>query len=88
MDTRSPAPDPLNPSGPPLQEVSQAAAASSPPSQEASPSPPEGPIAWLRRHAVSLLITAALVAVVFLYLDPIDTLKVVLGLGLVIFIHE
>jgi len=88
LDTRSPAPDPLNPAGPSKREDSLATAASPPAQQEASPSPPEGPIAWLRRHAVSLLITAALIAVVFLYLDPIDTLKVVLGLGLVIFIHE
>jgi regulator of sigma E protease len=37
---------------------------------------------------VSLLLSAAILAVVFIYLDPIDTLKVVLGLGLVIFVHE
>lgn len=77
----------MNPSGPPMREDSQAAAASSSP-PEASFSPEAGLIAWLRRHAVSLLITVALLAVVFLYLDPIDILKVVLGLGLVIFIHE
>src|SRR5262245_43037854 len=43
---------------------------------------------WLRQNAVSLIITAIVVALVFVYLDPVDTLKVVFGLGLVIFIHE
>ena len=43
---------------------------------------------WLRQNAVSLIITAAVVVLVCIYLDPIDTIKVVLGLGLVIFIHE
>ncbi len=44
--------------------------------------------AWLRENAVSLIITAVLIALVIIYLDPIDTLKVIIGLGLVIFIHE
>ncbi|MCI0700555.1 MAG: site-2 protease family protein [Planctomycetia bacterium] len=44
--------------------------------------------AWFRANAVSLIITAIIVALVCIYLDPIDTLKVVIGLGLVIFIHE
>jgi regulator of sigma E protease len=43
---------------------------------------------WLRQNAVSLLITVAVVVLVLVYLDPIDTLKVLIGLGLVIFIHE
>lgn len=43
---------------------------------------------WLRENIVSLVISAISVALVIRYLDPIDTLKVVLGLGLVIFIHE
>ena len=43
---------------------------------------------WLRQNALSLVITAVVVALVCVYLDPLDTLKVVLGLGLVIFIHE
>ncbi len=43
---------------------------------------------WLRDNRVSLLISAALLVLVFWYLDPFDTLKVVLGLGLIIFIHE
>src|SRR5262249_5616831 len=43
---------------------------------------------WLRQNAVSLIITAAAIAAVCIWLDPIDTLKVVIGLGLVIFIHE
>jgi len=44
--------------------------------------------AWFRENFVSLLITAIVVALILIYLDPIDTLKVILGLGLVIFIHE
>ena len=45
-------------------------------------------LTWLRQNAFSLTFTAAAIIAVILYLDPIDTLKVVLGLGLVIFIHE
>jgi regulator of sigma E protease len=71
-----------------VRENSSSSAASPLPPQEGSQPSETGLIAWLLRHTVSLLITAALIAVVFLYLDPIDTLKVVLGLGLVIFIHE
>ncbi|HJZ58291.1 MAG TPA: site-2 protease family protein [Gemmataceae bacterium] len=44
--------------------------------------------AWFRQNLVTLVITAVVVALVIGYLDPIDTLKVVIGLGLVIFIHE
>jgi len=43
---------------------------------------------WLRENAFSLVITAAAIAAVCIYLDPIDTLKVMIGLGLVIFLHE
>ncbi|MFO0798394.1 MAG: site-2 protease family protein [Gemmataceae bacterium] len=43
---------------------------------------------WLRQNAVSLLITAAVVGFVLWKLDPVDTLKVVFGLGFIIFIHE
>ena len=43
---------------------------------------------WFRQNLVSLVLTAAVVAVVCVYLDPVDTLKVVLGLGFIIFIHE
>lgn len=43
---------------------------------------------WFRQNVVSLALTVAAVVAVFLYLDPVDTLKVVIGLGLVIFIHE
>ena len=43
---------------------------------------------WFRENLVSLVITAGVVAAVCVWLDPIDTLKVVIGLGLVIFIHE
>jgi regulator of sigma E protease len=43
---------------------------------------------WLRQNAVSLAVSAAVVALVCVYLDPIDTLKVVIGLGFIIFIHE
>lgn len=59
------------------------------------PSPGEGQAAgvsalkaWLRENAVSLVITAVGIALVIAYLDPIDTLKVVFGLGFIIFIHE
>ncbi len=44
--------------------------------------------AWLTNNLVSLIVTAVVVALICIYLDPIDTLKVVIGLGLVIFIHE
>ncbi|MBX9623437.1 MAG: site-2 protease family protein [Gemmataceae bacterium] len=44
--------------------------------------------AWLRENAVSLVLTAAAAVLVYLYLDVPDTVKVVIGLGLVIFIHE
>jgi regulator of sigma E protease len=43
---------------------------------------------WLRQNAVSLVITAGVVGFVLWKLDPIDTIKVVLGLGFIIFIHE
>ncbi len=43
---------------------------------------------WLRQNVVSLAVTAAVVVVVLRYLDPVDTVKVVLGLGFIIFIHE
>jgi regulator of sigma E protease len=43
---------------------------------------------WFRENAVSLVITAVVIAAVCIWLDPIDTLKVVIGLGFIIFIHE
>lgn len=45
---------------------------------------------WLRQNATSLLITAGIIVFFFfgLKLDPLDTLKVALGLGFIIFIHE
>jgi len=43
---------------------------------------------WFRENLVSLVVTAAVIAVVCTFLDPIDTLRVVLGLGFIIFIHE
>lgn len=43
---------------------------------------------WFRVNAISLLMIAVVITLVFVFLDPVDTLKVVLGLGLVIFIHE
>jgi regulator of sigma E protease len=68
------------------------------------PKPPEDPVgeagqsdraaevsalkAWFKENLVSLLISVIAVALVCKFLDPIDTLKVVIGLGLVIFIHE
>jgi regulator of sigma E protease len=43
---------------------------------------------WFRENLVSLVITAGVIAAVCIWLDPIDTLKVVVGLGFIIFIHE
>ncbi|MBX9580387.1 MAG: site-2 protease family protein [Gemmataceae bacterium] len=43
---------------------------------------------WLRQNAVSLALTAAAVVLVCVYLDVVDTVKVVVGLGFIIFIHE
>ena len=43
---------------------------------------------WFRENAVSMVVTVGVVAAVCIWLDPIDTLKVVLGLGFIIFIHE
>jgi regulator of sigma E protease len=43
---------------------------------------------WFRENLSSLVFTAVAIALVFIYLDPIDTAKVVLGLGFIIFIHE
>ncbi len=43
---------------------------------------------WFKENMVSLIISAVAVVLVCRYLDVIDTVKVVLGLGLVIFIHE
>jgi regulator of sigma E protease len=43
---------------------------------------------WFRENVTSLMITAIVVALILIYTDPIDTLKVIIGLGLVIFIHE
>jgi regulator of sigma E protease len=43
---------------------------------------------WLRENIVSLIITAVFVALIVIYTDPIDTLKVIIGLGFLIFIHE
>ena len=43
---------------------------------------------WLRQNAVSLVVTAAVVGLVVWKLDPVDTVKVALGLGFIIFIHE
>jgi regulator of sigma E protease len=43
---------------------------------------------WFRDNRGGLIFTAIIVALIIIYLDPIDTLKVIIGLGLVIFIHE
>ncbi|MCS7270757.1 MAG: site-2 protease family protein, partial [Gemmataceae bacterium] len=90
MAASSPAPDPLTPGRGPsgttpdsTAPVNGAAAGNG----VAAPAEP-GVLAWLKQNALSLLIAAALVALVIRYLDPLDTLKVVLGLGLVIFVHE
>jgi regulator of sigma E protease len=43
---------------------------------------------WFRENAVSLIVTGLVIAAVCIWLDPIDTLKVMIGLGFIIFIHE
>jgi regulator of sigma E protease len=43
---------------------------------------------WLRLNAVSLVITTAAVVAVCVFWDPVTAFKVVVGLGLVIFLHE
>ncbi|MBA4191747.1 MAG: hypothetical protein C0467_27520 [Planctomycetaceae bacterium] len=43
---------------------------------------------WFKENRGGLIFTSVAIALVIIYLDPIDTLKVLLGLGLVIFIHE
>ena len=49
---------------------------------------PTGFAAWLRENAGSLIFSLVALVVVCVYLNPLDVLKVILGLGLVIFIHE
>ena len=44
--------------------------------------------AWLRENRTSMVVSVVAIALVIRYLDPIGTLLVVFGLGLVIFIHE
>ena len=46
------------------------------------------PKSWLRQHGVSLLIGAAVLALIFKYLHPLDVLIAGAGLGFIIFIHE
>jgi regulator of sigma E protease len=77
-----PNPNPGNP-----ESVSPAAAGGSevPPDHVAEVSALK---AWFNENRSGLIFTAITIALVIIYLDPIDTLKVVLGLGLVIFIHE
>jgi regulator of sigma E protease len=43
---------------------------------------------WLKRNAVSLAITLVAVVLICVYWNPVTVAKVVVGLGLVIFIHE
>lgn len=43
---------------------------------------------WFNQNFTSLLVTVVLVVLIFVYLNPWDVLKVAVGLGLVIFIHE
>jgi regulator of sigma E protease len=43
---------------------------------------------WFRENAVSLVCTVGALAAVGYWLDPIDALKVAVGLGFIIFIHE
>lgn len=90
MDTHTPVPDPLNHGRPHTDEPGASSGTDSPQtwSGGGSKGSDSGLVIWLRQNGVSLLIALVLLVVVFLYLDPADTLKVVLGLGLVIFIHE
>jgi regulator of sigma E protease len=46
------------------------------------------PKSWLRQHGVTLLIGAAVLALIFKYLHPLDVLIAAAGLGFIIFIHE
>ncbi len=43
---------------------------------------------WFRQNAVSLVLTAVAVGLVCVYLNPVGVAKVLVGLGLVIFLHE
>jgi len=43
---------------------------------------------WLAQNGSSLVVTIIMIALVFMYLNVVDVMKVVAGLGLVIFIHE
>ena len=43
---------------------------------------------WLRQNATGLVVTAIIIALVFKFWDPFTALKVALGLGFIIFIHE
>jgi len=43
---------------------------------------------WLRQNATGLVVTAIIIALVIKFWDPFTALKVALGLGFIIFIHE
>ncbi len=79
-------PDTVNPppSGPPA-DTAPATAGEGAPDHEGEVSALKS---WVRENAFSLVTTAVVIALVCVYLDPIDTLKVMLGLGFIIFIHE
>jgi regulator of sigma E protease len=80
-------PDPVNPPpGPPPDNTLRATGgAGDQPDHAAEVSALK---TWLRENLVSLIITGIIIALIIIYTDPIDTLKVIIGLGLVIFIHE
>ncbi|HVL15533.1 MAG TPA: site-2 protease family protein, partial [Gemmata sp.] len=80
-------PDPVNPAHRPhdIAEAGPINPATGQPDHSAEVSALKS---WLRENLVSLAITAVAVVLIVLYTDPIDTLKVIVGLGLVIFIHE
>ena len=63
--------------------------ASHPPSLPGRAAEASASRAWLRENAVSLVVSAVAIGLVA-YFDPnpLDTLMVVIGLGLVVFIHE
>jgi regulator of sigma E protease len=80
-------PDPVNPAPKPhdIAEPGPINPATGQPDHGAEVSALKG---WFRENRGGLIFTLIAVALVIIYLDPIDTLKVVIGLGLVIFIHE
>ncbi len=79
---------PLNPDGPKPDDIARPG-----PTDPATGQPDHGVEvtelkSWFRQNLFSFAVTAAVIAAVCIWLDPIDTLKVIIGLGFIIFIHE